>query len=314
MLGAQLGFALTAWKLHTVDFVILFFTTAVIFGLSHWEIRESLRRIQRSEIAIREERNSLERQVEERTRELKKVQLEKLAHLYRIAKFGKLSCGIFHDLVNPLTAVAITIEDLKCCQTPQAVETRQRIDQALKATERMKNLVAIINKQIQEHPNENAEFSVVNEIREVIDILAYKARGAGVTLSHITPNDILLFGNALRFHQTITNIVANAIDACENNSHGTDRHCTIQTHQDGGTLHVAIKNNGPKIPEHILPKIFEPFFTTKPAGQGNGIGLSLVKDIMEKEFGGSVDVQSAETDTLFILRFPLRHIQPLAPE
>ncbi|WP_353485246.1 ATP-binding protein, partial [Haliscomenobacter sp.] len=69
-------------------------------------------------------------------------------------------------------------------------------------------------------------------------------------------------------------------------------------------IEISIKDNGNGIPEAIKDKIFQPFFTTKPTGQGTGLGLSLAYDIVAKGHGGSLDVESTETGTLFIIRFP----------
>jgi signal transduction histidine kinase len=69
---------------------------------------------------------------------------------------------------------------------------------------------------------------------------------------------------------------------------------------------IIIRDNGPGIPGKIREKIFQPFFTTKPPGHGTGLGLSLSYDIITKEHGGTIDVESRDGEyTEFVIRLPL---------
>jgi len=63
----------------------------------------------------------------------------------------------------------------------------------------------------------------------------------------------------------------------------------------GDKVEIRIRDNGTGIPEEAKAKIFNPFFTTKPSGEGTGLGLSMSHDIIVKQHGGSIDV---ETDWL----------------
>ena len=63
-------------------------------------------------------------------------------------------------------------------------------------------------------------------------------------------------------------------------------------------------DNGPGIHQDVLPRIFEPFFTTKVKGEGTGLGLGIVKKIIEKH-GGRVDVDSSPGRTCFTIVLPL---------
>ena len=66
-----------------------------------------------------------------------------------------------------------------------------------------------------------------------------------------------------------------------------------------------MRDNGTGIPADIREKIFDPFFTTKPAGEGTGLGLSLSYDIVVKQHGGRLDVNSEENSfTEFVLTLP----------
>jgi len=68
---------------------------------------------------------------------------------------------------------------------------------------------------------------------------------------------------------------------------------------------IIISNNGPAIPKELLSKIFDPFFTTKKLGQGSGIGLDIVKKIIEKH-SGKINVESDEKETAFEITIPLK--------
>src|SRR5690606_36891713 len=63
----------------------------------------------------------------------------------------------------------------------------------------------------------------------------------------------------------------------------------LQTRKQKGHVEITVSENGPGMPESIRGKIFQPFFTTKPAGQGTGLGLSLVYEIV-KAYGGELIV------------------------
>ena len=80
----------------------------------------------------------------------------------------------------------------------------------------------------------------------------------------------------------------------------------IRTRKNDDHVEINIRDNGMGIPREVIDKIFHPFFTTKPTGQGTGLGLSLCYDIITKEHGGSIEVQSVEGEYAeFILRLPM---------
>jgi two-component system NtrC family sensor kinase len=73
----------------------------------------------------------------------------------------------------------------------------------------------------------------------------------------------------------------------------------------GKTIEIRFRDNGTGIPPEIREKMFNPFFTTKPAGKGTGRGLSMTHDIIVKQHGGTIDVETeAGVFTEFIIRLP----------
>jgi len=100
-------------------------------------------------------------------------------------------------------------------------------------------------------------------------------------------------------NQVWTNIIHNAIQAMNNK--GT---LDINIIRNNGTIDVSITDSGPGIPADIQAKIFEPFFTTKKAGEGSGLGLDIVRKIIEKH-EGTIKVDSVPGKTTFTVSLPV---------
>ncbi len=135
---------------HTSDIVmtmIILLAVATVSWLSNREIERSLARAEASEEALRTERDNLEIIVEECTRELKTAQLEKISQLYRFAEFGRLSSGLFHDLMNPLMAVSLNLERGRSEGTDVS-KAAAHMDQAFTAAKRMERFIGAVRKQI----------------------------------------------------------------------------------------------------------------------------------------------------------------------
>ena len=103
------------------------------------------------------------------------------------------------------------------------------------------------------------------------------------------------------FPQEITrallNLISNGFYAAtkrkeQDSSDGYEPTLAASTKNLGDRVEVRIRDNGTGIPPDVREKIFNPFFTTKPAGEGTGLGLSICHDIIVKQHGGSVDVDT----------------------
>lgn len=303
------------WKTDTLqlnnafEFSAILFLTMVISWLSNREIEKSLYRARSSEEALRAERDLLEIKVEQRTQELKQLQVDRISQLYRFSEFGRLASGLFHDLINPLTSLSLHVEKLAQGSDARAAETKQYLEQAMHLTKRMEAFMQGVSKQIQNRELDLL-FSLSEEIEQSMQILAYKARKASVEIIYYQPGlPVITFGNPLKFHQVITNLVSNAIDAYDNlKSIENDRKkIVIKLIQEAEQISLTISDNGSGIQKKLLDKIFEPFFTTKDPHKGTGIGLSTTKDIVEKHFSGKIYVASSpERGTTFTILLPSR--------
>jgi signal transduction histidine kinase len=100
-------------------------------------------------------------------------------------------------------------------------------------------------------------------------------------------------------NQVWTNLIHNAVQAL-----GGKGEIVIETRVLDALVSVTVQDNGPGIPSDVMPRIFEPFFTTKPKGEGTGLGLGIVKQIVEKH-GGEIDVTSKPGCTRFTVCLPI---------
>ncbi len=288
---------------------IIFFIIATVSWLSNREIEKSLRRARKSEMELKEERDLLEIKIKERTKQLQKEQAEKMTQLSRFAEFGRLSSGLFHDLVNPLTAVSLNIEKIKHLnkQHSEFKEIEADIDRVLKTTHHMEEFITTVRKQIANQKTLEI-FSLNKEIEDVIKILKYPSRKNKVEIIFETIKQIQVLGNPISFNQVILNLISNAIDSYPTNNediaNGIKRKIKITLKQKNNFVKLLISDNGSGIPQNLQEKIFEPFFTTKDFNKGTGIGLSLTKRIIEGDFNGKIKVTSEEgKGSMFIIKF-----------
>ena len=99
-----------------------------------------------------------------------------------------------------------------------------------------------------------------------------------------------MLGGRIRLGQVFVNLVNNAVDAIGGQEGGR---VEITARQSEDVVIVEVSDNGPGIPDATLQHIFDPFFTTKATGEGIGIGLSIVDNIV-RDFGGKVSAYNGE--------------------
>lgn len=216
----------------------------------------------------------------------------------------RFSASAAHELKTPLATILVNLEVLEL-DGKTSPDRMEKVLTIVKAnTERMIRLVEDLMRLTSDKDHEMEEEV---ELSEVFAITLYELspliRKKDLTVSIENTPDISLTGSRVMLYRVMSNLLENA--AKYNREHGS---ISIVTGRDDNGVTVKIKDTGIGIPEEALPHIFEPFYrvdqSRSRAVGGAGLGLPLVKDIVEKH-GGEVTVKSAAGEgTTFILRFP----------
>src|SRR5260221_6635978 len=180
-----------------------------------------------------------------------------------------------------------------------SVEIANLLNEIESSTSRISDLVRAIKEYtyMDQAPVQNVD--IVKSLETTLTILNHKLK-RGVTVHRDyqrIPFLVNSFGSEL--NQVWTNIIDNAIDAM-----GGQGEFRVRTYREDACVVVEIAENGPGIPEKVLPHIFEPFFTTKSVGQGTGLGLDTASRIVRKH-RGQIQVNSKPGDTRFQIWLPL---------
>jgi len=266
--------------------------------------------------------------VEARTRELAKsledlrTTQDRLVQTQKLASLGQLTAGIAHEIKNPLNFVnnfsgisAELIIELQEALADVSLNEKRRSE----ITELMDTLRGNLEKVVQHgkradaivknmllHSREGSGEHRVVDINVIVEEslnLAYhgaraEKQGFNITLERsLDPGA----GEADVFPQDITrallNLISNGFYAATKRrveGNGGDHEPTLAaaTKNLGDRVEITIRDNGSGIPPEVKEKMFNPFFTTKPAGEGTGLGLSISHDIIVKQHGGSIEVDT----------------------
>lgn len=147
---------------------------------------------------------------------------------------------------------------------------------------------------------EKEEADLRQGIRNTLTMLNFKIRKKQVKVNMSSPEDLpTVCVYAGELNQLWTNLIDNAIDAVEQGGK-----IDISFSLEDKEMKVNIKDNGKGIPEDEKQKIFDPFYTTKVSGEGSGLGLDIVKRIIEHH-DGRVELRSEPGSTEFSIYIPL---------
>jgi GAF domain-containing protein len=287
--------------------------------------------------------------VEARTRELAKSledlrsTQDRLVQTQKLASLGQLTAGIAHEIKNPLNFVnnfsavsAELIDELRDALAGANLDSKLRVEISEIAHTLQSNLDKVVQhgrradaivKNMLLHSREGSgEHRLVDLnalVEESLNLAYHGARaekqGFNITLQRSYDP---MAGEADLFSQDITRALLNFISngfyaatkrGAETNGVNYEPTLVAATKNLGDRVEITIRDNGTGIPLDVKEKMFNPFFTTKPAGEGTGLGLSISHDIIVKQHGGSIEIDTQPGEFTEI-RVILPRVAALLPE
>ncbi len=262
--------------------------------------------------------------------DLKETQAQ-LVHAEKMASLGELTAGIAHEIQNPLNFVNNFSE--------LSADLMKELEEEVKKTPQDKDIIAELiadlsaNMEKIAHHGKRASSIVSGMLehsrkssgeRRAVDLNAlldeylklayhgYRAKDAQFNAKLTTEFDESL-PTLLVAPQDLSRVFLNlfnngfyaANEKAKQQGNGFISELHVRTKNFAEYVEIRIRDNGNGIPPATLTKIFQPFFTTKPTGQGTGLGLSISYDIITKQHGGELTVNTKENEFAeFIIRLP----------
>lgn len=184
----------------------------------------------------------------------------------------------------------------------QVFSTEKLVGEIEEASKRINTLVSSVKgyTHMDQSP-EKQRTDIHTGIRNTLTMLNHKLKRAGIKVvenfNHQPPEANILVSE---LNQVWTNLIDNAIDAMEGRPNSV---LEIKTEKDREFSVVSVIDNGPGIPKDIQDKIFDAFFTTKAIGKGTGLGLDVVRNIVNQH-NGKVELTSEPGKTVFKVCIP----------
>jgi two-component system NtrC family sensor kinase len=251
-----------------------------------------------------------------RTAQDRLVQTEKLASL------GQLTAGIAHEIKNPLnfvnnfSAVSVELIDelreelagvhleskLRAAIDEIADTLQSNLDKVVQHGKRADSIVKNMLLHSRQGSGEHRPVDINTLVDESLNLAYHGARaekqGFEITLKRSfdpAAGEVDLFPQEIT--RALLNLISNGFYAttkrkAEVDGGNYEPTLAAATKNLGGSVEIRIRDNGTGIPPEVKAKLFSPFFTTKPAGEGTGLGLSISHDIIVKQHGGSIEVDT----------------------
>lgn len=233
------------------------------------------------------------------------IQRQELSkRLERMDILTKISAGIVHDFSNYLMVLTGNLSLLK--ELEKSEDKKENIEIMLEVTK-------IMNTIIEQMKDLSPDFILKKEKLNVQDIVKssteFVLNGTAIEFTiESEPSILPVYADAAQLYRVFQNIIMNSRQAMEDKGNIKIK---IQNYINDGELKdlkkgnyvcLTITDSGPGIPKEYIDKIFDPFFTMKK--EGKGLGLSIVKNVIEKS-GGKIEVESiSEIGTTFRIYIP----------
>lgn len=234
-----------------------------------------------------------------------------IAHSEKLASLGTFVAGIAHEMNNPLTAITAYGDYLRRAsrkgETP--ADTADKLDNIVYAGERIQGFVQSLLGFARPASSVQNDVDVNRVIKDSLRLCQYDIGKAAVDVQVELAAELPpVSGIEAELQQVFINLFTNAAHA----SPAAGGLLRIVSERDEKGVRVRVVDNGHGIPADVLPRIFEAFYSTKEEGKGSGLGLSIVKRIIDQHSGRLTVESEVGKGTTFVLEIPHAASRPSA--
>ena len=237
--------------------------------------------------------------------EEKKAQEQMLVQQNKLASMGEMISVIAHQWRQPLSEINGVILSMDLDYRKEKLSSRifnKYLDDLERTTSYMSSTIHDFMDFFKKN-KKSEEFLVSDIINNSLSLLN-GSNEKNIRINYYNDSNIKILTYKSELIQALLIVLNNAIDACLNNSKKDSKIIlTNKVHKEN--LLISISDNGAGIEDKILNKIYDPYFTTKHSSKGTGLGLYILKMIIEQNMQGQIEVQSSSLGTKFILIIPL---------
>jgi signal transduction histidine kinase len=235
--------------------------------------------------------------------EVKKLE-SRMQQSEKLSAVGQLAAGVAHEINNPL-GVILGFAQGMARQTKAGDPLELPIKSIEREALRCKSLVQDLLTFARTSQTDRSGMDLNQTITQALSLVQTQVKIGQVELKvELADGMPMILGNKNQVQQVILNLAKNALDAMPAGGTLEIKTELIESAPQSWVC-LEVSDTGTGIPAPLLARIFEPFFTTKPVGQGTGLGLSLVSEIVKKH-SGEIDVESAPGRSVFRVKFPAR--------
>ncbi len=244
----------------------------------------------------------LEQKVEEETE--KRLEKERLLiQQSKMAMMGEMIGAIAHQWRQPLTSLAISVQDAEMAYRCNEVNEEYMHDFKTNSMNTIQKMSKTIDdfRDFFKPSKAKIKFLLEDSVNETLNIMLPQLKNRSIAINFDKTGKHEAYGYKNELEQVILICISNAKDALiDNNIIEPKINITIQSSADNKTI-LTIEDNGGGVPTEIMGRIFEPYFTTKEQGKGTGIGLYMAKEIIERQMHGKIEVENSEIGAKFMI-------------
>jgi two-component system, NtrC family, sensor kinase len=217
---------------------------------------------------------------------------EQVVRAERLATLGELAAGVVHELNNPLTSITVYAEYLVRKLESQGADPAdlEKLRRIGASAQRILRFSRDLVQYARPSGRDLEPIDLAAVVRQSVSICEHLVERGGVTLGiAIDPELPVVRAISGQLEQVLINLITNAVHAVENGG----RVMVRARAESPASVLLEVADSGPGISEDDHQRIFEPFFTTKPDGKGTGLGLPIVRNIVEQHHG---EIRVARSD------------------